>query len=225
MLVKNWMSTPAITIGADALVVDAIHLMQKHEIQTLPVLEGFRLVGIVTAQDLQSASGPDGLFPEDADRPDRRHRQAIKEMMTTGPVTVTDVQTIVDTSELLLVHKVSGLPVVNRIGRVVGMITRGDLLRFILTIVGMGKNGVQFAIELADRPKRFEEITDLIRDFGGRFGTVISTRERARRGYRQAYIRLYDMDPPSLSRLKEELNGKVKIRYLINYQDNISEMF
>lgn len=225
MLVKNWMSKPAITIDADAPVVDAIHLMHRHEIQTLPVLEGFRLVGIVTAQDLQSASGPDGLFPEGPGRPDRRLGQAINEIMTTGPVTVSDVQTIVDTSELLLVHKVSGLPVVNRIGRVVGMITRGDLLRFILTIVGMGKNGVQFAIELADRPQLFEEITDLMRDFGGRFGTVISTRERAQRGYRQAYIRLYDMDPPSLSRLKEELNGKVKIRYLIHYQDNISEMF
>ena len=61
MLVKNWMSKPAITINADAMLIDAINLLQKHEIHTLPVLEGARLAGIVTDRDLKTASAPDLL--------------------------------------------------------------------------------------------------------------------------------------------------------------------
>ena len=59
----------------------------------------------------------------------------------------------------------------------------------------------------------------------GRIGTVFSTRVRAPNGYRQAYIRTYDIDQPSLVRLKEELSENGKILYIINERERISEIF
>ena len=59
----------------------------------------------------------------------------------------------------------------------------------------------------------------------GRIGTVFSTRVRAPNGYRKAYIRTYDIDQASLVQLKEELSENVKILYIINERERISEIF
>jgi acetoin utilization protein AcuB len=141
---------------------------------------------------------------------------AIREIMTMNPVTISDNQTIEDTAELLLVHKILGLPVLNLFGEVIGMITKSDIFRFIVTAIGMSKDGIQFAMELVDRSEYIKEVTDTMRDYGARIGTIFTTHERAKRGYRQAYIRIYDIDPPSLARLIEVLREKVNILYVIN---------
>jgi acetoin utilization protein AcuB len=225
MLVKNWMSKPAITINADALLADAINLLKKHEIHMLPVMESERLAGMVTDQDLIRASAPDSTSSASPNGLGHRLQKAISEIMTMSPVTISYNQTIEDTAEMLLVHKILGLPVINQAGEVVGVITKSDMFRFILTTIGMGKDGIQFAIELVDRPGCIQEVTDLMRDYGGRVGTVFSTRERAEKGYRQAYIRIYDIDRPSLLRLKEVLREKVKMLYIINQREKMSEIF
>ena len=225
MLVKNWMSKPAIAINAEAMLEDAISLLQKHEIQTLPVMEGARLVGIVTDRDLKNASAPDSklsTFPKGADR---LLQKEISEIMTMNPITICDNQTIEDTAELLLVHKISGLPVINQAREVVGMITKNDLFRFLLTSIGVGKDGIQFAFEMIDRPGCIKEVTDIMRDYGGRLGTIFSTRERAKKGYRQTYIRIYNIDQPGLARLKEVLSEKVKMLYIIDQREKMSEIF
>ena len=225
MLVKDWMSKPAITINADGLLVDAIKLLQKHEIHMLPVMQRERLVGMVTDQDLERASfsgGTSSISPNGLDSP---LQKTISEIMTSRLVTISCNQTIEETAELLLVHEILGLPVINQAGDVVGMITKSDIFRFILTTLGMGKDGIQFGVELVDRPGCVKEVTDIMRDYGGRVDTFVSTRERAEKGYRRAYIRIHDIDRPSLSRLKEVLRDKVKMLYVINHREKISEIF
>ena len=82
MLVKNWMSKPAITVNADASLVDAIDLLQKYEIHMLPVMKGARLVGIVTDHDLKRASVPDCTSSTSSNGLDYRLQKAISEIMT-----------------------------------------------------------------------------------------------------------------------------------------------
>jgi len=64
MLVKHWMSTPPITVKAEASIQKAIKLMEQHNIRILPVLEEDQLVGIVTKGDLKQASTSDVVYLE-----------------------------------------------------------------------------------------------------------------------------------------------------------------
>lgn len=57
----------------------------------------------------------------------------VAEIMTQKVISVTPETTIADTAQLLLQHRISGLPVVGPDGAVVGMVTEGDLLRRIET--------------------------------------------------------------------------------------------
>jgi acetoin utilization protein AcuB len=51
MLVKNWMSKPAVTIDVNESMNDAIKLLKKHNIKMLPVMEKGKLIGIITDRD------------------------------------------------------------------------------------------------------------------------------------------------------------------------------
>lgn len=62
VVARDLMSSPAITVHADASVTEAAHLMRTEHVKRLPVVdEGDRLVGIVSRVDLvQSLSGDHG---------------------------------------------------------------------------------------------------------------------------------------------------------------------
>ena len=51
------------------------------------------------------------------------------DIMTTGAATVRPDASIVDAAKLMVDHRISGLPVVDKQGKLVGIITEGDFLR------------------------------------------------------------------------------------------------
>jgi CBS domain-containing protein len=53
-LVKDIMTSPALTIGHDSNVAHAVELFDKHRVQRLTVTDGERLVGIITPWDLMT---------------------------------------------------------------------------------------------------------------------------------------------------------------------------
>ena len=57
VLVKDIMSTPLITVSADKTVGDAAHMMVKHKVRRLPVIDAKKkVIGIVTVRDLLTVS-------------------------------------------------------------------------------------------------------------------------------------------------------------------------
>ena len=225
MLVMNWMHQPAITINADDVVADAAKLLQKHEVRMLPVMQKGKLVGIVSDRDIKRASPSDAVPENRKGDNDLLAAITIKEIMTPDPVTVSHDCTLEEAVEKLLVHKISGLPVVNQQQTVIGVITKSDLFQLILILTGYGKKGLQFGIEVVDRPGCLKEITDIMRDYGGRISSILSTRERADKGNRRLYIRVFDIDQPSLEHLKEVFKKRAKSLYIVDYNENKREWF
>jgi acetoin utilization protein AcuB len=225
MLVKNWMSRPAITIDADAMLPEAIKLLNQYKIHILPVMESDRLVGIVTELDLRKAAGSGASPLKHSDLENRRPAAKIRDVMVKNPVTVPYNHTIEETAELLLVHNISGLPVVDEQENVIGIITKTDIFNFVIILAGGGKEGVELGLELIDRLGSVKEITDTIREYGARISSIFSTPHRAERGHRNVYIRIYDIDRPSLLRLKKVLKEKAIFLYIVNHMDKTRETF
>lgn len=225
MLVMNWMCQPAITINADDVVADAAALLQKHEIHMLPVMHKGTLVGIVTDRDIKRASPSDVVSENRIQDSDLLAGITIKEMMTPDPVTVSYDYTIEEAVEKFLVHKISGLPVVDQQQKVIGVITKSDLFHLILILTGSGKKGHKFAIEVKDRPESLKAITDIIHDCGGCISSILSTGERAGKGYRRLYIRVFNIDQPSLEHLKEIITKKATLLYIVDHNEKKREWF
>jgi acetoin utilization protein AcuB len=219
------MCQPAITIDADDVVSDATWLLKKQEIHMLPVMQKGQLVGIVTDQDIKRASSSDVVSENRTQDSDLLDGITIKEIMTPDPVTVRYDYTLEETVEKFLVHNISGLPVVNQQRKVIGVITKSDFFQLILVLTGFGKKGLQLGIELEDRSGCLKEITDIIREYGGRIASIFSTHERADKGNRRLYVRIFDIDQPSLLHLKEVIRKKATLLYIVDHNGKKREIF
>jgi acetoin utilization protein AcuB len=139
--------------------------------------------------------------------------------MTKDPVTVPPDYTIEETAEILLKHKISGVPVVDDYGIVVGVITQNDLFRIIISLTGVEKKGIQFGVEVEDRPGSIKEVTDIIREYGGRMASILTSYDMAPEGFRRVYIRMHGIDRFKINKLKEAIREKASLLYLIDRRE------
>ncbi|MFP4087956.1 MAG: CBS domain-containing protein [Desulfobacteraceae bacterium] len=98
--------------------------------------------------------------------------------MTKNPITVPFDFTVEEAAEVLMKNKICGAPVVDETGEVVGTITKEDMFRVLISLTGVGRRGIQFAFQVEDSPGSIKEVADIIRRYGGRMVSILSTYER-----------------------------------------------
>jgi acetoin utilization protein AcuB len=225
MLVKNWMSKNVVTINEDDSMQDAMKLMKQHSIRMLPVLKNGVLVGVVTDRDLKRASASDATTLDVHELLYLISKIKVKNIMSKSPVAVSPDLTVEETAEILLNNKISGVPVVDEKGKVVGTITQTDLFRVLIALTGVGKRGIQLAFQVADRPGSIKDLADPIRKHGGRMVSILTSYDNVPDGFRKVYIRMYGLDRAKLPALKEELAKAAKLLYLVDHRENRREIY
>jgi acetoin utilization protein AcuB len=224
MLVETWMSKPVITVNADDSMQKATTLLKEKHIRFLPVMENDKLAGIITDRDLKRASASDATSLEIYELVYLLSKIKVKEIMTKDPITVPPYYTIEETSRILLEKKISGVPVVDDEGKVIGIITRDDLLRVLVNLTGVDKLGIQFALQIEDRAKSIHEITDIIRKYNGHMVSILTSYEKAPQGYRNVCIRAYRVNRRELPQLLEDLKKKATLLYMVDHRDDFRDV-
>ncbi len=110
-------------IGPDATVLDALKVMAEHEIGALLVMQGERVLGVMSERDYARMVALLG-------RPSRD--TPVSQIMSSPPVTVTPQDTIDACMRLVTDKRIRHLPVIEG-GRVVGVLSIGDLVKSILS--------------------------------------------------------------------------------------------
>ena len=225
MLVKNWMSKGVITVDVDDSMSDATRIIKENNISMLPVMKKGKLVGVVTDRDLKRASASDASSLEIHELLYLLSKIKVKEIMSKDPVTVPPDFTVEETAEILMKNKISSVPVVDKGGQVVGVITQNDIFKVLISLTGIKNKGIHFALFLEDRPGSIKEVTDVIREYGGRMVSILSSYDRVEEGYRKVYIRFYGIDRSKLPRLKEEVKKKDALHYMVDHREDKREIF
>lgn len=225
MLVKDWMSRPVITINANDSMQTAMKLLKEHGIRMLPVLKDGKLKGVVTDRDLKRTSASDATTLEVHELVYLISTLTVEQIMTPNPITVPFDFTVEETAEVLLKHKISGVPVLDNNGGLAGVITQTDIFKVIISLTGIGKKGIQFGFLLDDRPGSIKEVADIIRDFNGRMVSILTSYEKAPAGYRWGYIRMYGIERSSVQNLKVKLQEKAKLLYMVDHRENKREIY
>lgn len=209
MLVKGWMTTDVITIDEDTPMMKASIIMKEKKIRSLPIVDKKRkLVGIVTDRDLRDASPSKATTLDVYELNYLISTIKIKDIMTKDIVFVKPDETVEFAAILMLENKISSLPVINDRGALIGIVTQTDIFKVLINITGVYTGGIQFAFSLEDRPGSIREVTDLIRSYGGRVVSILSTRETAEEGRHNVYIRIRLLPPDKLRGLVKELDEK-----------------
>ena len=225
MLVKNWMSKNVIAVDINESMSDAIKLLKENDIKMLPVLKKGKLVGIVTDRDLKRASASDATTLDVHELLFLISKIKIKDIMTKDPIMIPEDFTVEETAEILLKNKISGAPVTDNEGMVVGTITQTDLFKVLISLTGVGTKGIQFAFLLGDSPGSIKTIADIIRKYSGRIVSILTSYKNATQGYRKVYIRMYDIERTEIEKLKGELREKATLLYMVDHQKNKREIY
>lgn len=131
-LVKKWMTPDVITITPETTLPEAHKLMTDYQIRRLPVVKDGRLVGIVTRGDIRGAEASDATSLSVWELNYLLSQLKIKGIMTRRPIVISQEATIDEAAQVMLEHKISGLPVVDLHGELVGIITESDIFRIVV---------------------------------------------------------------------------------------------
>jgi len=225
MLVTNWMSKNIITVDENESMHGAMKLLKEHDIRMLPVMKKGKLVGIVTDRDLKKASASDATTLEIHELFYLLSRIKVKDVMAKGVITVPADFTVEETAQVLQENKISGVPVVNIEGQIVGTITKTDLFRVLISLTGVEIGGIQFGLQVEDRPGSIKEVADIIRSYGGRMVSILSSYDGVPEGYRKVYIRMRSIERSELQNLEQELESKAGLLYMVDHSENNREIF
>ncbi len=154
MLVRDIMSTPALAIPAGTTLEDAYRTMREKGIRHFPVLEGDRLVGVVTDRDLRLATSSLAPTPFPAVTP-------VSAVMSRPPVTADGADPVEDAARTMRERKIGCLPVVDE-GKLVGIITGLDLLDALIRMTGVDKPSGRLELRLSDTPAALAQLTGVL---------------------------------------------------------------
>ena len=130
--VADWMSEGVLAVETFDSIAIARQLMAKHRVNQLPVLDDDRLIGIVTDRDIRDAYPTSMMIDQTRAIDQFAEKVTVEEVMSRDIFIVRPETPLVQAVSLLRKHRIGSLPVVkNR--QLVGIITRSDILDFVLS--------------------------------------------------------------------------------------------
>lgn len=131
-LIKECMTPFLITIGPYDTLARAYELMTINHIRRLPVLEEDRLVGIITLSDLLAIKRPDPSHRMSlGEVAEELGRLVVSAIMHRDPICIYANDTVGHAADLMLEHKIGGLPVIDADHRVLGLVTESNIFRLL----------------------------------------------------------------------------------------------
>jgi acetoin utilization protein AcuB len=172
MLVGRRMTKDPKTVSPDDTLGRAADMMRESRINHLPVVEGGRLVGILSDTDLRNASLASGPMPAPEGTMDRDRR--VREVMKTEVWSLTPEDSVEDALLIITRKRFGALPVLSG-DRLVGIITKIDLLNAVIDVLNLDEVGMRIEVSLPATLSRLEELAAILNGLSVRVRSCIVT--------------------------------------------------
>ena len=129
LAVRDCMSIDPVTVGPKDSLQVVVDLLRRRDVRSVPVMENGRLIGIVTDRDVRQVAPAYPLFRDEDEIRSYTERLTVTAAMTADPMTIVPDAPLVDAAKILETYRISSLPVVDRGGKLVGLLSVTDLLR------------------------------------------------------------------------------------------------
>jgi acetoin utilization protein AcuB len=154
MRVRDFMSTNVVVIDEKTLIYNAKEIMKAHKIRRLPVMKKDKLVGLVTERMLLEAAPSDEV-------------NYILSKMTVSKIMVKDPDTIppdmpAETALQLGQEKGYGAFPVVEDGKLVGIATESDIVRFMTRVLGVREKGKRIDIQVSRKFGNMQKIMEIL---------------------------------------------------------------
>jgi len=192
MFVVRRMQRNVVTISPNDSLFEARERMRHHSIPQLPVTgENGKLIGILSNRDIREATLPVALLrgATEKEAEDLLKETIVEKVMTRKVVTATLTDTLEDAIVLLHDFRVNSLPVLDSEGRVAGIISRADVLKAFIQVLGVGEISSRLEVVVPDVPGGLAQIVSIIKGFNVNITSVLTT-GHAEEGKRAIFFRV-----------------------------------
>ncbi len=146
MRIRDVMTKNPITVNSETLVLDAQKIMKENNIRRLPVVDKGNLVGIVTQHDLLQASPSPATSLSIHELNYLLAKMKVKEVMKKNPFTLSPDTPFEEALRIGQDRKIGSFPVMDK-GKLIGIITESDTVRFLTRALGLREEGSRVTIE------------------------------------------------------------------------------
>lgn len=134
--VKDWMTSPVITVTPDTSISLAHKIMKDNKVRRLVVVDAHdKVKGIITIGDVREASPSDAVTLSIWELNYLWAQLTVEKIMTTDVIAVKAADPVVSAAKIMQEKKISGLPVVDDDGRLIGMLTESDIFRMVVKLL------------------------------------------------------------------------------------------
>ena len=198
LLVRDSMVREVITVSPETTAAEALKLCRERGIRHLPVLDGGRMVGLISDRDLRLATPALG----DPNRAAALEKIRVGDEMSREITTADPEDPIEQAAMAMHERKIGCLPVVEG-DTLVGILTASDVMAALVRLVGAHEPGSRLEVALPDRPGALAEVAGIVRDQGVNIVSVLSAPDDD--GSRSvAVIRLATINPSGVVRSLQE---------------------
>jgi len=162
MRIRDIMTKNPLTVDSETPLFEAKRIMKENNILRLPVVDKGKLVGMVTERMILEASPSPATSLSIHELHYLIAKMKVKDIMVKNPITISPDATFEETLLLGQEKGIGGFPVLDK-GRLVGIATQSDLVRFIASIWGAKEKASTIIIEgISQRFGLFKEIISII---------------------------------------------------------------
>jgi acetoin utilization protein AcuB len=197
MFVKNRMTTEVITLTPDQTLLKAMNIIQQKRIRHLPVVEGKKVVGIVTEHDVRKAGASDSSPLSIFELNYLLDQIKVSGFMTRKVITVSPEEPIEVAAKMIYDHHIGALPVVEQ-NQLVGLITSSDILATFIEVLGINEPSVRVELELEDRVGALADTTKIFKESGLYLVSVVTLPQEEGKETRSTVFRVRPTDEKKL---------------------------
>ena len=173
MLVRKKMKKDLITITKDERMITARKIMKEKNIRHLPVVDGKKLIGLVTNMDIRKAEASPATSLEIRELHYLLDKLTVGEIMTRNVITISPDISVEEATTLIHDNKIGCLPVVED-GNLVGMITENDVMAILIEVMGMKEKGSRLEVVVEDKPGALADVTRIIKEHNVNIISVVT---------------------------------------------------
>ncbi|WP_130863971.1 CBS and ACT domain-containing protein [Bacilliculturomica massiliensis] len=166
MYVKDRMTKDPVSIQADAPINELIGLIRDKGLKRIPVLDGEKVVGIVTDGDVEKVSPTKATTLSVFEINYLLSKMTVKDAMSKKVFTITPDDLIEEAAIEMRANRISALPVVEN-GQLVGIVTESDLMDALIDMLGARVVGTRFVIYTEDKPGILADVCSEVAKMGG----------------------------------------------------------
>lgn len=133
-MVREWMTADPIRVDEKTLLTEAHDMMKAAGIRRLPVMRKAKVMGMLTIGDIRQALPSDVNSLSVYELNYLLNRITVKEIMSHDVISIAPEASMHAAAQLMLDHKIGGLPVLDQDGALVGIITEADVFRMVIAL-------------------------------------------------------------------------------------------